>query len=78
MAYKVRFMVWQEEGMSTTDVAKCSGRHCTSIKCLLTEARTSPRRPSLREINGMLTIKRHALKGLNSVKCAYYVDDGFR
>ncbi len=79
MAYKVRFIVWQEEGMSTTAVANCSGRHCTSIKCLLTEAKTSARRPSLREINGMLTIKkRHALKGLNFVKCAYNVDDGFR
>ena len=35
----------------------------SSIKCLLTEARTSPRRPSLREINGMLTIKKTCFEG---------------
>jgi hypothetical protein len=63
MAYKVRFLVWQEEGMSTTAVANCSGRQCTSIKCLLIEARTSARRPSLREINGMLTIEKTCFEG---------------
>jgi hypothetical protein len=32
IAYKVRFMVWQEEGMSTNAVANCSGRHCTVLQ----------------------------------------------
>jgi hypothetical protein len=35
----------------------------SSIKCLLTEARTSARRPSLREINGMSTIKMTCFEG---------------